>query len=170
MIDRDSHYMRMALKLAEEAAREGEVPVGAVAVREGAILGKGRNRTEALHDPTAHAEMEAITAAANALGSKRLEGVELYVTLEPCTMCAGALILARVKRVVFGADDPKTGALGSMHRLHDDPRLNHQFQVRGGVLAEEAGELLRSFFQHLRRQEREGQAPDTLPNGNDNRT
>lgn len=150
MLDLDRTYMSMALRLAAEAAEEGEVPVGAVAVKEGRILGKGRNRTEALHDPTAHAEMEAITAAANALGDKRLDGVTLYVTLEPCSMCTGALVLARIERLVFAADDPKAGACGSLMRLHDDPRLNHNFLVTSGVMAEEASALLKEFFRRKR--------------------
>ncbi len=150
MLDLDRMYMGMALQLAAEAAEEGEVPIGAVAVKEGRILGKGRNRTEALNDPTAHAEMEAITAAANALGDKKLNGVTLYVTLEPCAMCAGALVLARVERVVFAAEDPKAGACGSLMRLHDDPRLNHRFLITSGVMEEESNALLRRFFQQLR--------------------
>jgi tRNA(adenine34) deaminase len=150
LLDLDRTYMSMALRLAVEAAEEGEVPVGAIAVKDGRILGKGRNRTESLHDPTAHAEMEAITAAANTLGDKRLDGVTLYVTLEPCPMCTGALVLARVERVVYAADDPKAGACGSLMRLHDDPRLNHQFIITAGVMAEEAGVLLQQFFSKLR--------------------
>ena len=150
MFDIDQHFMRMALKLAEEAAREGEVPIGAVAVKEGLVLGKGRNRTEALNDPTAHAEMEAITAAANTLGDKRLDGVTLYVTLEPCSMCAGALVLARINRLVFAASDPKAGACGTLYRIHDDPRLNHRYLVTSGVLEEEAAGLLKEFFRKLR--------------------
>lgn len=153
----DRYFMGIALKLALEAAEAGEVPIGAVAVRDGQILGKGRNRTEATNDPTAHAEMEAITAAANALGDKRLEGVTLYVTLEPCSMCAGALVLARIERLVYAAEDPKAGACGSLYRLHDDPRLNHRFSITNGVLAEEASELLRSFFRRLRNRTESGQ-------------
>ena len=154
MLDPDLFFMGMALKLAVEAAEDGEVPIGAVAVKEGYVLGKGRNRTEATHDPTAHAEMEAITAAANTLGDKRLDGVTLYVTLEPCSMCSGALVLARIERLVFAAADPKAGACGSLYRIHDDPRLNHSFQVTSGVMAEESAELLRTFFKRLRSAER----------------
>jgi len=158
VIDFDEHYMRQALKLAREAMAEGEVPIGAVAVVEGeGIVGKGRNRTEALGDPTAHAEMEAITAAADALGDKRLTEVTLYVTLEPCAMCAGALVLARVKRLVYGAEDPKAGACGTLFRLHDDPRLNHRFAVTQGVLADEASALLSEFFRRLRTKRSNGQ-------------
>ncbi len=155
MINFDETYMRKALVMAREAFVAGEVPIGAVAVCEGVVLGRGRNRTESLHDPTAHAEMEAITAATNALGDKRLEGVTLYVTLEPCTMCAGALVLARVDRVVYGAADPKAGACGSLARVHDDPRLNHQFQVTSGVLEEECSAMLKVFFKQLRQRQKE---------------
>lgn len=150
MLDVDRYYMQMALKLAAEAAEAGEVPIGAVAVKDGRILGKGRNRTEALHDPTAHAEMEAITAASDALGDKRLDGVTLYVTLEPCSMCAGALVLARIERLVYAAADPKAGACGTLFRLHDDPRLNHRYLVTSGVMEEEASFLLKEFFRRLR--------------------
>jgi len=150
VLDVDRYYMQMALKLAAEAAEAGEVPIGAVAVKDGRILGKGRNRTEALHDPTAHAEMEAITAAADALGDKRLDGVTLYVTLEPCSMCAGALVLARIERLVYAAADPKAGACGTLFRLHDDPRLNHRYLVTSGVMEEEASYLLKEFFRRLR--------------------
>lgn len=152
MLDLDHIYMGMAMNLAREAAREGEVPVGAVAIHnEKGIVGKGRNRTEAYQDPTAHAEMEAITAAANTLGTKNLNGVTLYVTLEPCSMCTGALILSRIDRVVYAADDPKTGACGSVFHLHDEPRLNHRFIVSSGLMAEESGELLKQFFSELRK-------------------
>lgn len=150
-MDLDEHYMGQALKLAAEAAEAGEVPVGAVAVLEGRIIGRGRNRIEALHDPTAHAEMEAVTAAADAIRDKRLNGVTLYVTLEPCAMCTGALVLARVERVVYAASDPKTGACGSLYSLHDDSRLNHRLQLTAGVLAEEASLLLTVFFKRLRK-------------------
>lgn len=154
MLDVDQYFMGMALKLALEAAEDGEVPIGAVAVKEGRVLGKGRNRTEATNDPTAHAEMEAITAAANTLGDKRLDGVTLYVTLEPCSMCAGALVLARIERLVFAAEDPKAGACGTLYRIHDDSRLNHSFKVTSGIMAEEASHLLKSFFRRLRNADR----------------
>jgi len=150
MILKDEIYMQQALRLAREAAEDGEVPVGAVIVRDGQILGKGRNRREALNDPTAHAEMEAITAAAFAIQAKQLDGATLYVTLEPCPMCAGALVLARIERVVFGAVDPKAGALGSLYRLHDDPRLNHRFLITQGVLEEQCSQILVDFFRHIR--------------------
>ncbi len=147
----DEYFMGQALRLAQEAERDGEVPIGAIAVYDGVILGKGRNRTEALNDPTAHAEMEAITAATATIEGKRLTGVTLYVTLEPCSMCAGALVLARVDRVVIGAEDPKAGACGSLYRLHDDPRLNHSFAVSYGVMEDECSMILSEFFQKVRR-------------------
>ena len=150
--------MLQALRLAREAGDDGEVPIVAVALKDGLVVGRGRNRTISFHDPTAHAEMEAITAAADALGDRRLEGVTLYVTLEPCVMCSGALVLAQVERVVFGASDPKGGGCGSLYRIHDDPRLNHRFTVTSGVLEEECSELLTAFFRKLRR---------TRSNGND---
>jgi tRNA(adenine34) deaminase len=142
--------MREALALAAEAALAGEVPVGAVAVLEGRVVGRGRNRREEDRDPTAHAELLALRDAARTLGRWRLTGVTLVVTLEPCAMCAGALVLARVDRLVYGADDPKAGAVGSLMDLSTDPRLNHRFPVERGLLAEEAGELLRSFFRARR--------------------
>jgi len=146
----DEHWMREALRQAELAAAEEEIPVGAVAVLNGRIIGRGYNRTEALQDPTAHAEVLAITAAANAIGSRRLEGVTLYVTLEPCCMCAGALVLARVERLVFGAWDPKAGACGTLYNIPQDERLNHRLVVQGGVLQEECGAILSKFFKTLR--------------------
>jgi tRNA(adenine34) deaminase len=147
----DERWMRQALTLAERAALEGEIPVGAVAVKDHQVLGRGYNRTEALHDPTAHAEMIAITAAADALGYQRLEGVTLYVTLEPCAMCAGALVLARVDRLVFGARDPKAGACGTLYNIVQDERLNHRLEVTGGVLEPECGAVLTEFFRKLRK-------------------
>jgi tRNA(adenine34) deaminase len=142
--------MREALALAAEAALAGEVPVGAVAVLEGRVVGRGRNRREEDRDPTAHAELLALRDAARTLGRWRLTGVTLVVTLEPCAMCAGALVLARVDRLVFGADDPKAGAVGSLMDLSTDPRLNHRFPVERGLLAGPCGEQLRAFFR-LRR-------------------
>ena len=120
--------------------------IGAVIVHEGRIIGRGRNQREQLGDPTAHAEMIAITAAASALGFWRLSGCTLYVTLEPCAMCAGAIVQARIDRVVFGADDPKAGACGSVFNIVQDSRLNHRVQLEGGVMAADCGDLLRSFF------------------------
>jgi tRNA(adenine34) deaminase len=143
--------MRRALAEAEAAAAHGEVPVGAVVVdARGEILAAGRNRREEDQDPAAHAELLAIRAAARAAGSWRLEGATLYVTLEPCAMCAGAIVLARVGRLVFGASDPKAGFCGSLGDLVRDQRLNHRVEVVSGVLADEGGALLREFFARLR--------------------
>lgn len=142
----DDSFMRAALKEAERAAGEEEVPVGAVVVKDGRIVARACNERERLKDPTAHAERLALTRAAEALGTWHLDGAVLYVTLEPCLMCAGALVNARVARVVFGAADPKAGACGSLYQVGLDPRLNHRFEVTGGVLAEECAALLRRFF------------------------
>ena len=139
--------MREALAEARRAAASGEVPVGAVVVgAAGELLARAHNRREAEQDPTAHAELVAVRRAAAASGSWRLEGATVYVTLEPCAMCAGALVLARVARLVFGASDPKAGYCGSLGDLVRDPRLNHRLEVAAGVLAEECGALLRGFF------------------------
>jgi tRNA(adenine34) deaminase len=146
----DERFMREALDLARAAAERGEVPVGAVAVHDGVVVGRGSNGREGLRDPTAHAELIAVQEAARALGRWRLTGVTVYVTLEPCAMCAGAMVLARIDRLVFGAADPKAGAVGSLLDLSADPRLNHRFPVDRGVLGEEAGELLRTFFRARR--------------------
>ncbi len=146
--------MRRALAEAELAQAEGEIPVGAIAVRGEEVISAGRNRREAFHDPTAHAEILAIQAAAKSLGAWRLTGVTLYVTLEPCAMCAGALVLARVDRVVFGARDPKAGAVGSLMNLLADPRLNHRAEVVEGVLAAECSAQLKEFFRRLREERR----------------
>jgi tRNA(adenine34) deaminase len=143
--------MRAALALAEEARRAGEVPVGAVVVADGVIVGRGFNAPIARHDPTGHAEIAALRDAARALGNYRLPGCDLYVTLEPCAMCAGAIMHARIRRVVFGARDPKTGACGSVVDLLAERRLNHHAIVTGGVLAEECGALLSAFFADKRR-------------------
>ncbi len=143
-------FMQEALKEARKAAEEGEVPVGAVIVHDGHVIARGRNQRERLNDPTAHAEMIAITAAAESLGSWRLEDTACYVTLEPCLMCAGALLQARVPTLVYGATDPKAGACGTLYNLHEDPRLNHQMNLVSGVLAKECGEILSEFFR-LRR-------------------
>jgi tRNA(adenine34) deaminase len=142
--------MREALALAEEAARAGEVPVGAVVVKEGEIVGRGWNRPISTSDPTAHAEIVALREAAARLGNYRLPGCELYVTLEPCAMCVGAMLHARLARVVYGATDPKTGACGSVVALAAEARLNHQTAFEGGVLAEECGALLKRFFAERR--------------------
>ncbi len=143
-------YMRAALKQARAAAEEGEVPVGAVIVAAGRIIARAHNQRERLKDPTAHAEMIALTQAAAALESWRLEGATLYVTLEPCLMCAGALVQARVERVVFGAPDPKAGACGSLYQVGLDTRLNHTFELEGGLLEAECAELLHAFFEKRR--------------------
>ena len=146
----DEDWMLLALREAEKALEMDEVPVGAVVVFEGRIIGRGHNLRERLCDPTAHAEMIALTAAAAAVGNWRLEGATMYVTLEPCPMCAGALVNARVKRLVFGAADPKAGACGTLMNVVDDPRLNHRVEVVAGVLGEEGGSLLTSYFRAKR--------------------
>ncbi len=142
--------MREALALARDAATRGEVPVGAVVVCDGRVVGRGANARESARDPTAHAELLALQDAARALGRWRLTGATLVVTLEPCAMCAGAMVLARIDRLVFGANDPKAGAVGSLMDLSSDLRLNHRFPVERGVLADEASELLRAFFRARR--------------------
>jgi tRNA(adenine34) deaminase len=142
--------MQEALELAREAAAAGEVPVGAVALFEGRIVGRGRNRREEDGDPTAHAELLAVREAARTLGRWRLTGVTVVVTLEPCAMCAGAMVLARIDRLVYGASDPKAGAVGSLQDLSQDPRLNHRFPVERGLLAEECGAVLKGFFRARR--------------------
>jgi len=147
----DVAFMREALALAERAAAEGEVPVGAVLVRDGAVIGRGWNRPVASHDPTAHAEIGALRDAAERLGNYRLPGTTLYVTLEPCPMCAGAIVHARVARVVYGARDPRTGAAGSVFDLlPSDERFNHRVSCEGGVLVQPCGDLLRAFFRARR--------------------
>ena len=143
-------YMGEALVLARAAQARGEVPVGAIVVRDGAIIGRGGNAPIAANDPTAHAEIAALREAAHALGNYRLPGCSLYVTLEPCTMCVGAILHARIARLIFGARDPKTGACGSVVDLFGEPRLNHHATVLGGVLADECGRLLSDFFSGLR--------------------
>lgn len=143
-------FMRLALREAEAALAENEVPVGAIIVHSGRVIASAHNQREALHDPTAHAEMIAITQATQLLGSWRLEGSTLYVTLEPCSMCAGAIVLARIPCVVYGATDPKAGAVKSLYRLLEDERLNHRAEVIGGVLAQPCGEMLTRFFEQKR--------------------
>ena len=143
--------MTQALRLAQQGAAAGEVPVGAVLVLEGEVIGEGWNRPIAASDPTAHAEIEALRAAARRLGNYRLPGSTLYVTLEPCVMCAGAIVHARVDRVIYGARDPKAGACGSVFDLlPSDGRFNHRTDCQGGILAEDCGELLRAFFRARR--------------------
>lgn len=146
----DYDYMRLALAEAEKAFASGDVPIGAVAIYKGEVIGRGHNRREADHDPTAHAEMLAIRQAAAYLHSWRLDGVTLYCTLEPCTMCAGAMVLARLPRLVYAAIEPKTGAAGSIMDVLRHDKLNHRVDVSGGLLADEAGEQLQRFFQSLR--------------------
>ena len=146
----DERFMRRALELAGRAGEGGEVPVGAVVVQDGRITGEGRNRMIEAADATAHAEMEALRDACTSAGNYRLPGAELFVTLEPCAMCAGALILARVSRVVFAARDPKSGAAGSVFNVLDNAVLNHRCEVQSGLLEQESAELLRSFFRARR--------------------
>ncbi|MCX7416486.1 MAG: tRNA adenosine(34) deaminase TadA [Planctomycetia bacterium] len=147
-------WMRMAIDQAREAAAEDEVPVGAIIVAAGRIVATAHNQREQLSDPTAHAEMIAITQAAAALGSWRLEGCTLYVTLEPCPMCAGAILQARVPVVVWGAADPKAGAVETLYRLFDDPRLNHRVEHTGHVMADACGQILSEFFRKKRNENR----------------
>ena len=147
---RDEYFMRLALREAERALEHGDVPIGAVIVHEGELVAAACNERELRGDPTAHAEVLAMREASAHLGSWRLLDTALYVTLEPCAMCAGAVVLARVPRVVFAADDPKAGAAGSVLDVLAEPRLNHRPEVVGGVLAEECAELLRSFFRARR--------------------
>lgn len=151
MTDADKAGMEMALAEARAAGDAGEVPVGAVILRDGEVVGRGQNRMLRDNDPTAHAEMLAIRSATSKTEMKWLTDCVVYVTLEPCAMCAGALVLARVSRLVFGADDPKTGACGSLRNVVDDSRLNHRIDVRRSVLKEPCSEMLKRFFQDLRR-------------------
>jgi tRNA(adenine34) deaminase len=146
----DQTYMRMALAQAEQASAQGEVPVGAVIVLDARVIAAAYNQREQLQDPTAHAEMIAITQAAASLGSWRLERCRLYVTLEPCPMCAGAILQARIPQLIYGASDPKAGAVRSLFQLLGDPRLNHQTQVTTDVLAEPCAQLLTQFFRQQR--------------------
>jgi tRNA(adenine34) deaminase len=142
--------MASALEMAREARNLGEVPVGAVVVRDGRILAQAFNLRETLHDPTAHAERLALAWAGRAIGSWRLDDCTLYVTLEPCVMCAGAIVQSRLARLVYGATDPKAGACESLYCVVSDPRLNHRVPIRSGVLAKECGEVLKEFFQERR--------------------
>jgi tRNA(adenine34) deaminase len=151
MYGSDESWMRRALSLGLAAAEQDEVPVGAVVVHQDRIIGSGWNQREQLKDPTAHAEMIAITQASAALESWRLIDCTLYVTLEPCPMCAGAILQARIPRLVYGARDPKAGAVDSLYRLLNDPRLNHAVQITGGVMAAECGRILTEFFEGKRK-------------------
>jgi len=146
----DEDFMRLAMALATEAAALGEVPVGAVVVKDGVVIGKGRNAPISLSDPTAHAEIQAMREAAQALGNYRLVDCTLYVTLEPCAMCSGAIQHARIARLVYGASDPKTGCCGSVVNLMAEHKLNHHCEVTSGLLAEECGALLSAFFRQRR--------------------
>lgn len=154
MMTPDERWMQLAYQEAERAFEEGEVPVGAVIVCENQIIARGRNQIELLKDPTAHAEMIAITAAAGSLGTKWLENCDIYVTLEPCCMCSGALVLSRIRRLVFGANDPKAGAVGSLYNLAQDARLNHRIEVSSGILESKCSAILKEFFVRLRNQAR----------------
>ncbi|MCR8908330.1 tRNA adenosine(34) deaminase TadA [Thermophilibacter sp. ET337] len=147
----DERFMRLALAEAQAAAEEGEVPIGAVVVCDGVVVARAHNRRETDADPSAHAEFAAMVAASRALGRWRLTGCTVYVTLEPCLMCAGLMVNARVDRCVYGATDPKGGALGTLYDVSHDPRLNHEFEVTPGVLADEAADLLRTFFRARRK-------------------
>lgn len=146
----DEAMMRAAMDQARMAEAYHDVPIGAVLVVDGAVVAAAHNRRELDHDPTAHAEILAIRSAAQARGAWRIDDATLYVTLEPCHMCAGALVLARIPRLVYGATDPKAGAVGSLDNVVDDPRLNHRVDVTSGVLADECGDLLRAFFRSRR--------------------
>ncbi len=145
------HFMQLALEEARLAMSENEVPIGAVIIHNGRVIASAHNQREQLHDPTAHAEMIAITQASESLQSWRLEGCTLYVTLEPCPMCAGAIVQARIPEVVYGAADPKAGAVRTLFNLLDDPRLNHRAEIVVGVLAEPCSQILSQFFQEQRR-------------------
>jgi tRNA(adenine34) deaminase len=150
MLKVQQYYMQEALKEAQRAFQEEEVPVGAVIVHQGKIIARGHNQIERLKDPTAHAEIIAITSAANYLGAKWLNEASLYVTIEPCSMCAGALVLARIKNLYFGASDPKTGACGSIIDIVNHKKLNHRIKVTRGILQEECGSILKDFFSRKR--------------------
>ncbi|HIJ70362.1 MAG TPA: tRNA adenosine(34) deaminase TadA [Planctomycetes bacterium] len=146
----DEKYMRVAIDQAEIARENGDVPVGAVIVHNGRMIAKAYNQRQQLNDPTAHAEIIALTQAAAAVGNWRLEGCTIYVTLEPCTMCAGALVLARIDRLVYGCNDPKTGACGSLYNIVQDERLNHRLEITRGVMEEECRKQLQAFFANRR--------------------
>ncbi|RKY86522.1 tRNA adenosine(34) deaminase TadA [candidate division KSB1 bacterium] len=150
-MDRHLRWMEEAFKEAEKAYAEGEVPIGAVVVLNNKIIGRGHNQVENLQDATAHAEMIAITAAANHLSSWRLEGASLYVTLEPCPMCAGAIVHSRIQQLIFGCFDPKGGACGSLYNVVQDSRLNHQVEIETGILADRCAAILKEFFTSLRK-------------------
>ena len=150
----DETFMKTALKEAERAFEKGDCPIGAVVVHESKIIARAHNQVELLKDPTAHAEMIAITQAAATLGQERLLNTTMYVTMEPCAMCAGALVLSRVKRLVFGVPDPKAGACGTLYNIIQDERLNHRLEVVSGILAEPSRALVQEFFRKLRKEKR----------------
>jgi len=151
MNEQDKQHMQLALALAQEAAEQGEVPVGAIIVKNGVVIGRGRNAPIGKHDPSAHAEIMAMREAAQTLGNYRLVDCTLYVTLEPCAMCAGAIQHARIARLVYGASDPKTGACGSVVNLMAETKLNHHCEVTAGVMAEDCGATLSDFFKQRRK-------------------
>ena len=151
----DERWMDSALREAEQAYKKKEVPIGAVVVQKSRIIGRGYNQIESLRDPTAHAEMIAITAAAMQIGGRRLEQCTLYVTLEPCPMCAGAIVLARIPRLVFGASDPKAGACGTLFNIVQDERLNHRVEVISGISEAKCSDMLKEFFSKVRSNEME---------------
>lgn len=150
MLKSEIEFMREAIAEAKKAALHGDIPVGAVVVKDGEIIGRGGNSIELEQNPTRHAEIIAIEEAARHLGVKRMPECDIYVTLEPCAMCSGAIVLARFKRLIFGAYDPKTGASGSLYQITEDARLNHRCEVTGGILEEECSALLKEFFRELR--------------------
>ena len=163
MESNDIHFMQLALAAAREAASRGEVPVGAVVVSGGEVVGSGYNCREGLHTPLGHAEIVAIQAASNHVGGWRLNECEIYVTLEPCIMCMGAILQARMRRLVFGCLDPKAGAVESLFRLCEDQRLNHQLPATGGVLASGCSDILAEFFERLRQRKQETQKAERWP-------
>jgi len=160
----DEHFMRLALEEAKKAAEINEVPIGAVVVLDNEVVASAYNLRETTQNATTHAEILAIQEACNRVGSWRLENAVLYVTLEPCPMCSGAIILSRMKRVVFGAYDPKAGCVGSLMNLLDDKRFNHQCEVTSGVLAEECGEMLSAFFREIRYKKKQGKLDGSVGN------
>lgn len=153
----DQRCMRLAIDQASIAEENGDVPIGAIIIHENRIIAKAYNQRQQLNDPTAHAEIIALTQAAEAVGSWRLHGCTIYVTLEPCPMCAGALVLARIDRLVFGTEGPKTGACGSLYNIVQDSRLNHQIQITSGILMEDCKSQLQAFFQRRRQENRNEQ-------------
>lgn len=161
----DERFMRMAIDQAFMAEENGDVPIGCVIVHQGRVIAKGCNQRELLHDPTAHAEIIALTQAAEYIGNWRLEGCTIYVTLEPCPMCAGALVLGRLDRLVYGTDDPKTGAVKSLYNIVQDPRLNHRLEVTSGVLQDDCRSQLQEFFRRRRLENAGGNASDDFAGG-----